>query len=88
MHNDSGVPLKRAYTAADRGAKLCLDVFANDEDETVEATAHRIEDRILDDQFALRADRLHLFEAAEPAAHARCKNDEVVELFSHGPRHS
>ncbi len=50
-------------------------VFADDEYDSLEACTDCIIDRIIEHGFAIRAHRVHLFEAAVSAAHACCEDE-------------
>ena len=57
-------------TVADDLAERRLDVVADDEHHLAEPAAQRVEDAVVNDRLAVRADRVHLFQTAIAAAHA------------------
>ena len=53
-------------------------------DDVAETSLEGIVDRIVDDQLAVRPDRIGLLEAAVPAPDAAGEDDEAAMTFWHG----
>ena len=79
----------RLESATNARAKVRLGILANHEHDApkprpgLAACSQSVERGILDDKFTIRPDRLHLFETAEAAAHARSEDDEIIGCLSH-----
>src|ERR1035438_7255122 len=68
-------------TRADNFAELRFDVVADNEHERAKTGAHRVENGIINDGFAARADGVNLFQPTVAAAHAGGENEQ--SWFSH-----
>ena len=62
--------------AAEAVPEVLLNAPANNEDELAEAGSLRVEDSVIQDGLAARADRLHLFQSAVTGADAGGQHDQ------------
>ena len=63
---------------ADAFPEGLLDVVSNDEHNVVESRADGVVDRVVEDIFTLRPNRVHLFESAVTASHTGRKNHKCL----------
>src|SRR5437763_481914 len=63
-------------TSTNDAPETLLDISANHKDDTSKTSAESIIDRIIDNGFASRTNRLYLFQTAVPTTHACSQNEQ------------